>query len=77
MEDSKEYIKKIRERTGLSRREFCEKYGLSLKVCQSCKYFQPVVDGSTNMVQGCLHVTSVTERLWARMPKKPKKPAQN
>ena len=28
MEDSKEYIKKIRERTGLSRREFCEKYGI-------------------------------------------------
>lgn len=27
-------------------------YGLSLKVCQCCKYFQPVVDGSTNMVQG-------------------------
>ncbi len=27
-------------------------YGLSLKVCQSCKYFQPVVDGSTNMVKG-------------------------
>ena len=28
MEDSKEYIKKIRERTGLSRREFCVKYGI-------------------------------------------------
>lgn len=28
-------------------------YGLSLKVCQCCKYFQPVVDGSTNMVKGC------------------------
>ena len=27
-------------------------YGLSLKICQCCKYFQPVVDGSTNMVQG-------------------------
>ena len=27
-------------------------YGLSLKTCQSCKYFQPVVDGSTNMVKG-------------------------
>lgn len=27
-------------------------YGLALKVCQCCKYFQPVVDGSTNMVQG-------------------------
>lgn len=28
-------------------------YGLSLKVCQCCKYFQPVVDGSTNMIKGC------------------------
>lgn len=28
-------------------------YGLTLKVCQSCKYFQPLVDGSTNMVKGC------------------------
>lgn len=28
-------------------------YGLSLKVCQCCKYFQPVVDGTTNMVKGC------------------------
>ena len=27
-------------------------YGLSLKVCQCCKYFQPLVDGSTNMVKG-------------------------
>ena len=27
-------------------------YGLSLKICQCCKYFQPLVDGSTNMVQG-------------------------
>lgn len=28
-------------------------YGLSLKICQCCKYFQPIVDGSTNMVKGC------------------------
>ena len=28
-------------------------YGLTLKACQCCKYFQPVVDGSTNMVKGC------------------------
>ena len=28
-------------------------HGLTLKVCQCCKYFQPVVDGSTNMVKGC------------------------
>ncbi|MBE7710982.1 MAG: hypothetical protein E7Z92_02450 [Cyanobacteria bacterium SIG31] len=28
-------------------------YGLTLKVCQCCKYFQPIVDGSTNMVKGC------------------------
>lgn len=28
-------------------------YGLSLKVCYCCKYFQPTVDGSTNMVKGC------------------------
>ena len=27
-------------------------YGLSLKICHCCKYFQQVVDGSTNMVQG-------------------------
>lgn len=27
-------------------------YGLSLKICQSCKFYQPVVDGSTNMVKG-------------------------
>ena len=27
-------------------------YGLSLKICLSCKYFQPVIDGTTNMVQG-------------------------
>ena len=27
-------------------------YGLSLKICQCCKYFQPVIDGTTNMVQG-------------------------
>ena len=30
-----------------------EDYGLSLKACQCCKYFQPVIDGSTNMVTGC------------------------
>lgn len=27
-------------------------HGLTLKVCQCCKYFQPLVDGSTNMVKG-------------------------
>lgn len=27
-------------------------YGLSIKICQTCKYFQPIVDGSTNMVKG-------------------------
>lgn len=27
-------------------------YGMTLKVCQCCKYFQPTVDGSTNMVKG-------------------------
>ena len=30
-----------------------EDYSLSLKVCQRCRYFQPVIDGSTNMVMGC------------------------
>ena len=28
-------------------------YGMTLKVCQCCKYFQPLVDGSTNMIKGC------------------------
>ena len=28
-------------------------HGMTLKVCQCCKYFQPLVDGSTNMVKGC------------------------
>ena len=28
-------------------------YGMILKVCQCCKYFVPLVDGSTNMVKGC------------------------
>jgi len=28
-------------------------HGLVLKVCQCCKYYQPLVDGSTNMVKGC------------------------
>ena len=28
-------------------------YGLTLKVCQCCKYFHPLIDGSTNMVKGC------------------------
>lgn len=28
-------------------------YGMTLKICQCCKYFQPMVDGSTNMVKGC------------------------
>lgn len=28
-------------------------HGLVLKICQCCKYFQPIVDGSTNMVRGC------------------------
>lgn len=28
-------------------------YGMVLKVCQCCKYFVPLVDGSTNMVKGC------------------------
>ena len=27
-------------------------YGLSMKICECCKYFQPTIDGSTNMVQG-------------------------
>jgi hypothetical protein len=27
-------------------------HGLTLKVCQCCKYFHPMVDGSTNMVKG-------------------------
>ena len=27
-------------------------YGLSLKICQNCRHFQPIVDGSTNMVKG-------------------------
>ena len=27
-------------------------YGSTLKVCQNCKYFQSLVDGSTNMVKG-------------------------
>lgn len=28
-------------------------YGLSMKICQCCKYFRPIIDGSTNMVKGC------------------------
>ena len=28
-------------------------YGMTLKVCQCCKFFSPLVDGSTNMVKGC------------------------
>ena len=27
-------------------------YGLSMKICNECKYFQSLVDGSTNMVKG-------------------------
>lgn len=27
-------------------------YGMTLKICQNCKYFQTLVDGSTNMVKG-------------------------
>ena len=27
-------------------------YGLTLKICQNCRHFQPVIDGSTNMVKG-------------------------
>ena len=27
-------------------------YGLFMKTCQNCKYFQPVVDGTTNMIKG-------------------------
>ena len=27
-------------------------HGLSLKICQCCKYFQPNIDGSTNMIKG-------------------------
>ena len=27
-------------------------YGMSIKICQFCKYYQQVIDGSTNMVQG-------------------------
>ena len=27
-------------------------YGLFLKICQNCKYFQPTIDGTTNMVKG-------------------------
>ena len=27
-------------------------YGMTLKVCQNCKYFQTIVDGSTNMIKG-------------------------
>lgn len=33
--------------------EKLDDYGLSLKICQRCKYFQPLIDGSTNMVKGC------------------------
>ena len=28
-------------------------YGLSLKICQCCKFFEPAIDGSTNMIKGC------------------------
>lgn len=27
-------------------------YGMTLKACQNCKYFQTLVDGSTNMIKG-------------------------
>ena len=27
-------------------------HGLSLKICQGCKYYQPNIDGSTNMIKG-------------------------
>ena len=27
-------------------------YGLYMKICQNCKYFQPVIDGTTNMIKG-------------------------
>lgn len=29
-----------------------EDYGLTLKICQMCKYFEPEIDGTTNMVKG-------------------------
>lgn len=33
--------------------EKLDDFGLSLKICQRCKYFQPLIDGSTNMIKGC------------------------
>lgn len=52
-------------------------YGLTLKVCQCCKYFQPVVDGSTNMVKGCCNCQfqgrtpgdMITTLIWNTCPK--------
>lgn len=29
-----------------------EEYGMTLKICQHCKYFEPEQDGTTNMVKG-------------------------
>ena len=29
-----------------------EEYGMVLKICQHCKYFEPDQDGTTNMVKG-------------------------
>ena len=52
-------------------------YGLTLKVCQCCKYFQPLVDGSTNMVKGCCNCQfqrrtpgdMITYLIWNTCPK--------
>lgn len=52
-------------------------YGMSLKVCQCCKYFQPLVDGSTNMVRGCCNCQfqgrtpgdTIPTLLWNTCPK--------
>ena len=32
--------------------EKLSEYGLTLKICQCCKYYQANIDGTTNMVKG-------------------------
>ena len=44
-------------------------YGLSLKVCQCCKYFQPVVDGTTNMVKGRVEGDVIPTLVWNTCPR--------
>ena len=48
--------------------DILEQHGFRMKICQSCAYFSPKIDGTNNMVKGYCNQRAVEDANCAEFP---------